>query len=256
MKKLFCSVMIMMLCAGCTADEAVDNVVIFVDSSAAECITEAVETYKEENAVNTEIVKGSTRSLFNRIEEGEECDIFIPSSKEQINALIDDKLLDRGNVTTILENNVVVIKKLGEDSGVKSFDTVSEASNMAMANESEPVGAYAREIFINMGIFEDVLKMKTTDYEDSPAVVNAVIEGECEIGICFETDALAQADKVQIIASQPKDSLNSEAVYSVALLKGEDGEEPDDNTKALSEYLDSPEAADIFESYDFEIYID
>lgn len=256
MKKLLCIVIFTIFAmTGCGSDETIDSVRIFADSSLTEALNAAVDAYREENAVNIEVVSGSTSSLFNRIEEGAECDIFIPSSKEQINALVKDDLLKEENVTPILENDVVLIKKIGSDLTVKSFDTATEAKSIALARESEPIGAFAREIFINLNVFKNVLKMNTNNCDDSPSVVNAVIEGKSDVGVCFETDALAQADKVQIIAIEPKDTLNSEAVYSVALLNGEDGLEPDENTKNVAEYLDSPEAAQIFAGYDFGIYI-
>lgn len=256
MKRLFCVVMFMVfVMTGCGSEETVDSVRIFADSSLTEALNDAIDTYKEEHPVNIEIVSGSTSGLYKRIEEGADCDIFIPSSKEQINSLIEDDLLEEENVTPILENDVVLIKKLDSNLTVKSFDTVAEAKSIALANEGEPAGDFAREIFINLNVFKDVLKMNTSNYEDSPSVVNAVIEGKCDVGVCFETDALAQADKVQIIAIEPKDSLNSEAVYSVALINGENGIDPDENTKNIAEYLDSPEAAQIFAGYDFGIYI-
>lgn len=256
MKRLFCVVMFMIfVMTGCGSEETADSVRIFTDSSFTEALNDAIDVYKEEHPINIEIVSGSTSSLYKRIEEGADCDIFIPSSKEQINSLVEDDLLEEENVTPILENDVVLIKKLDSNLTVKSFDTVTEAKSIALANEGEPAGDFAREIFINLNVFKDVLRMNTSNYDDSPSVVNAIIEGKCDVGVCFETDALAQADKVQIIAIEPKDSLNSEAVYSVAVLNGEDGLDPDDNTKNVAEYLDSPEAAQIFAGYDFGIYI-
>lgn len=257
MKKLLFIVLLCMLAtSGCKSEDgAVESVRVFADSSLTDALNEVAEEYNKENSVNIEIVSGSTNSLYGKIDDGADCDIFIPSSKEQINSLIKDELLEEENVTPILENDVVVIKKINSTVSVKSFDTVMEAKNIALANESEPIGSFAREIFINLGVFKDVLNMSSDDYEDSPSVVKAVIDGKDEVGVCFETDALAQADKVQIIASEPKGSLNSEAVYSVAVLNKEDGLEPDESVKSFAQYLDSPEAAQIFSDYDFGIYI-
>lgn len=257
MKKLFFVVIFMIFAiTGCNSEEtAVYSVKIFADSSLTEALNDVIETYREENPVNIEIISGSTSSLYSRITAGADCDIFIPSSKEQINSLVKAGLLEEENATIILENEVVLIKKLGSSLTLKSFDAVTEAKSIALAKESEPVGAFAREIFINLGVFKDVLKMNTSNYDDSPSVVNAVINGKCDVGVCFETDALAQADKVQIIASEPKDSLNSEAVYSVAVLNGSDGSAPSEDAEDIAEFLDSPEAAKIFAGYNFGIYI-
>lgn len=256
MKKILYLVAVMLLMlSGCGNKSDENKIRVFADSSLNDALNEVVEQFNAENPVNIEIVSGSTSKLFNRIEDGAYCDIFIPSSKEQVNGLIKDGYLNGENVTPILENNVVLIKNYDSSITVKSFDTVTEAGSIAIAKESEPVGLFAREIFINLNVFKQVLSMKTSIYEDSMSVAAAVAEGKNDVGVCFETDALAYADKVYIITSAPIDSLNSDALYSVAVLNTDDGLEPSQNVKDFAEYLDTPEAAEIFADYDFGIYI-
>lgn len=255
MKKMLLLIMALFIMTGCGEKEAVESIKVFADVSLEGALNDVIEEYQKENFVNIDVVTGSTSELLSRIEKGAECDIYIPSSKEQINTLIDDKLLEQENVTPILKNSIVIIKKLQSDITVKSFDTAAEAESIAMAKESEPVGAFAREIFINLNVFKDILKMDINSCESSLDAVNSVADGKSDVGVCFETDAIANADKVQIIAAAPKDSLNSEVLYSVALLNKEEGLEPSDNAVKFAEYLDTPEAADIFDNFDFEIYI-
>lgn len=256
MKKLFCLITaVFFVLAGCKSEEPSEHIRVFADSSLSSALNAAVDEFKSENPVDIEIVNGSTSKLFERIKDGADCSIFIPSSKEQINSLIKNKYLNAENVIPLLKNNIVLIKKYDKDIPVKAFDSVAKARSISLAQESEPVGMFAREVFINLNVFKDVLNMNTISCEDSPSVVNSVIDGESEVGVCFETDALAQADKVQIIASAPKESINSEVLYSVAVMNIDDGTEPSDNVKKFAEYLDSPEAAQIFAEYDFSIYI-
>ncbi len=257
MKKLLCVLIsAMLIFTGCgSEDTAVNSVKIYVDSSLETALRAAIDSYTEENPMNVEITSGSTYSLYNKINNDADCDIFIPSSKEQVNSLIKNGYADEENVTPILKNDVVVVKKAGSTTAVKSFDTVTDAKSIAIANENEPIGIFTREIFINLNVFKNVLKMNTSTYDDSPSVAAAVANGKSEIGVCFETDAAADAANLQIIASAPKSSLNSEALYSVTIINPQDGSEPSANTEEIAEYLDSPEAAQIFASYDFEIYI-
>lgn len=256
MKKLFCLITaVFLVLTGCKSEEPAEHIRVFADSSLSNALSAAADEYTAENSVDIEIVDGSTSKLFERIKDGVDCDIFIPSSKDQINSLIKNKYLNAENVIPLLKNNIVLIKKYDKDTLVKDFDSVTEAKSISLAEESEPVGMFAREVFINLNVFKDVLKMNTKSCQDSPSVVNSIIEGESDVGVCFETDALAQADKVQIIASAPKESLNSEVLYSVAVLNTDNGAEPSDNVKKFAEYLDSPEAAQIFAGFDFGIYI-
>lgn len=257
MKRLFCIMFAMCtMLSGCGSEvEESNKISVFVDSSLIEAMNAVVEEYNKENVVDIEIVGGSTSSLLNKIERGADCDIYIPSAKDPINSLIEDDYLKEENVTPILENTMVLIKKNSSNSTVKSFDTVSEAKSIALVKESEPAGLFAREIFINLNVFKQVLAMKTSEYESSQEVVDAIINGKNEVGVCFETDALAKADKIQVIALAPSESINSDILYSVAVLNAADGFEPEDKVKNFAEYLDTPEAADIFDDFDFGIYI-
>lgn len=259
MKKFFCIVFALLITlTGCGNDNEESSIRVFVDSSLANAMEEVISKYNEENPANIEMVSDSSSTLCGRIEDGAKCDIFIPSSKEQINTLIEGELLKSENVTPILTNSMVLISGYGKDSGtttVKSFDTVTEAKSIALVNESDPAGLFAREIFINLNAFKAVLNMKSDTYTDSPSAAAAVAEGKDEIGVCYETDALSYADKVQIITFAPKDSLNSEIIYSVALLNTQEGLEPSEKVIDFAQYLDSPEAAEIFGDYDFGIYM-
>lgn len=256
MKKILClAAAILLMLSGCGNKSDESKIRVFVDSSLNDAMNEVVEQYTAENPVNIEIVSGGSGSLFNRIKDGAKCDIFIPSSKEQINSLIKDEYLKEENVTPILKNDIVLIKNYENKTTVKSFDTVTEAKSIAMAKESDPAGLFAREIFINLNVFKSVLSMNTSTYDDSPSVVKAIVENKNDVGVCFESDALAYADKVQIITLAPKESLNSDVLYSVAVMNTNDGLEADENIKDFAQYLDTPEAAEIFAEYDFGIYI-
>ncbi len=257
MRRMICLLLAVMVCLmGCGEKVEESKIRVFVDSSLESAINDVINQYIAENPISIEVVSDSTNTLFNKIEDGAHCDIFIPSSKEQINNLVSDEYLKEENVTPILTNAMVLIAGYGgAQTKVKSFDTVTEAKSLAIAEESDPAGLFAREIFINLNVFKAVLSMKTTTYNDSPSVAMAVAEGKNEAGVCYETDALANADKVQIITLAPKDSLNSEILYSVAVMETDDGLEPTQSVKDFAEYLDTPEAAEIFADYDFGIYI-
>lgn len=255
MKRLFFILLVLFLLTGCGDGIESSKIRIFTDSSITEAVNAVIESYKEENLVDIEVVSNSTSRLLSKIEDGADCDIFIPSSKDSINTLEGEKLVNRENVTPILTNNVVLISGYKSGTTVKSFDTVTEAANIALAREKEPLGAFSREILINLNVYKQVLGMKISTLEDSPSVVEAVAQGKNEVGICFESDALANADRVNIITRPPRDALNSEVIYSVAVINRDDGLEPSNTVKDIAAYLDTPEAARIFARYELGIYI-
>ncbi len=256
MKKALTALCAVLMLSGCSANADDHKIRIFADSSASEALGDVIESYKEENLIDIDITSGSTSRLLSKIEDGARFDIFIPSSKDPLTALEKESLMTAGNSFPLLTDNVVLITSYDSNTTVKSFDTVTEASSLAMAREAEPLGSFAREVLINLNVYKQVLNMKTNTCEDSNEVINSVADGKSEVGICFESGALSNADRVRIITKAPRGSLNSDVLYSVALINDEDGAEPSNSVKSLYSYIDTPEAAQIFAQHEFGIYID
>ena len=71
----------------------------------------------------------------------------------------------------------------------------------------------------------------------------------------YATDAASVADKVDIIAEAPADSLDTPVLYPVGMI--EDKEASEDDTKAAEEFLDylkTDDAIRVFEEYGFTAY--
>ena len=152
----------------------------------------------------------------------------------------------------LLENKVVLIKPKDGETKVTGFENITDAKNMALAGEDVPVGQYSREIFNNLGIMDDVNKMEINECKNVTDVLAAVSEGSNEVGVVYATDAAFVADKVEIIAEAPAESLQTPVLYPVGLI--EDKEASEDDTKAAEAFLDyveSDAAIKVFEDYGF-----
>ena len=197
----------------------------------------------------------SSGTLQTQIEEGARCDLFFSAADKQMDALIDEKLAKEDTVTDLLENKVVLIKPKDGETRVTGFENITDAGNIALAGESVPVGQYAREIFTNLGIMDDVNKMEINEGKNVTDVLAAVSEGSNEVGVVYATDAASVADKVDIIAEAPADSLDTPVLYPVGMI--EDKEASEDDTKAAEEFLDylkTDDAIRVFEEYGFTAY--
>lgn len=167
------------------------------------------------------------------------------------------KLTKEDTVKDLLENKVVLIRPKDGETKVTGFENITDAENMALAGEDVPVGQYAREIFNNLGIMDDVNKMEINECKNVTDVLAAVSEGSNEVGVVYATDAASVTDKVDIIAEAPADSLKTPVLYPVGLI--EDKEASEDDTRAAEAFLDyveSDAAIKVFEGYGFTAYED
>ena len=199
----------------------------------------------------------SSGTLQTQIEEGARCDLFFSAADKQMNELTDEKLTKADTVVDLLENKVVLIKPKDGKTKVAGFENVTDAENMALAGEDVPVGQYSREIFTNLGIMDKVNEMEINECKNVTDVLAAVSEGSNEIGVVYATDAASVADKVEILAEAPADSLQTPVLYPVGLI--EDKEASEDDTKAAEAFLDyveSDAAIKVFEGYGFTAYED
>ena len=182
----------------------------------------------------------SSGTLQTQIEEGARCDLFFSAADKQMDALTEEKLTKEDTVKDLLENKVVLIRPKDGETKVTGFENITDAENMALAGEDVPAGQYAREIFNNLGIMDDVNKMEINECKNVTDVLAAVSEGSNEVGVVYATDAASVTNKVDIIAEAPVDSLKTPVLYPVGLI--EDKEASEDDTRAAEAFLDYVES--------------
>ena len=172
-----------------------------------------------------------------------------------MNALAEEKLVPEDSIVDLLENKVVLIKPAGQETQVTGFENITDAENIALAGDSVPVGQYAREIFENLGIAEDVEKMEINEGKNVTEVLANVSEGSNEVGVVYATDAASVRDKVEVIAEAPEESLKTPVLYPAGLVENKEATEEDQEAAAeFLEYLQSEEALKVFEEYGFTAY--
>lgn len=197
----------------------------------------------------------SSGTLQTQIEEGARCDIFFSAAQKQMDALTEGGQVQKDSVVDLLENKVVLIKPKDGETKVTGFENITEAANLALAGDSVPVGQYAREIFTNLGIADDVNKMEINEGKNVTEVLAAVSEGSNEVGVVYATDAASVADSVEIIAEAPEGSLQTPVLYPVGLIEDQEADEDDTAAaQAFLEYLQKEEALKVFEAYGFTPY--
>lgn len=188
----------------------------------------------------------SSGKLKAQIEEGAEIDVFMSAATKQMNELEKNGLIEDNSIVELLENKIVLIVPKGNTKGIKSFDDILKSDKIAIGDPgSVPAGQYAKELFENLKIWDDVSK-KTSLGTNVTEVLNWVAEGSADSGIVYSTDA-ASNDKVEIVLEAPEGSV-SKVIYPVSIIKASKNKE---EAKNFTDFLQSDEAMKVFESYGF-----
>jgi molybdate transport system substrate-binding protein len=249
------------------SDDSV-TVTVFAAKSLNTVLDELIADYTQ-NVQNVEIVASydSSGTLMTQIEEGAACDVFFSAAQKQMNTLEDDGLLVDGTRHDVVNNQVCVVTWKGSGTTVTGLADIANASSLALADGSVPVGRYTRQAMVNAGMLsavDDVSAITTREVSDAlggmeinecanvGAVTAAVSEGSNEVGTVYYSDTYGLEDRLEILEFVPYE-LTGNVIYPVAqVVNGEASEAQRDAAAAFVEYLVSDEAKTVFESYYFD----
>lgn len=242
---------------------------VFIAASLSTVMEEVAAKYNEQHP-NVKITYNadSSGTLLTQIEEGYACDVFFSAAQKQMNTLEeDDKLVVEGTRSNVVNNQVCVITLKDSGTKVTGLKDIGNASSIALADGSVPVGKYTRQAMVNAGMLkevDDVSKITTQEVSEQlggveiseqsnvSKVLAAVTEGSCEVGTTYFSDTYGFEDKVEILEKVPYD-LTGNVIYPIAQIVND---EADDAEKAAAldfvNFVTSDEAKAIFEKYYFD----
>ena len=203
---------------------------------------------KENPDIKLSFTFDSSGKLQTQIEEGLEADVFMSAATKQMKALDDEGMIASDSIVNLLENKIVLIVPAGSDSKIDSFEKIGDAASIALGDpESVPAGQYAKEALTNLNVW-DSIQDKVSFGTNVTEVLNQVAAASADAGIVYATDAASKADQVTVVAEAPEGSLEKKVIYPVAVVKATTHE---DAAKAFVDFLQTPEAIAVFESYGF-----
>lgn len=198
--------------------------------------------------VTVEGTYDSSGKLQTQIEEGLEADVFMSAATKQMKALDEEGMIASDTIVNLLENKIVLIVPAGSDSKIDSFEKIGDAASIALGDpESVPAGQYAKEALTNLNVW-DSIQDKVSFGTNVTEVLNQVAAASADAGIVYATDAASKADQVTVVAEAPEGSLEKKVIYPVAVVKATTHENA---AKAFVDFLQTPEAIAVFESYGF-----
>ena len=198
----------------------------------------------------------SSGKLLTQIEEGYACDVFFSASQKQMNTLDEeDHLVVEGTRKNVVNNQVTGLKN------------IAEASSIALADGSVPVGKYTRQAMVKAGLLpeaEDVSKITTEEVSEAlggveiseqsnvSKVLAAVTEGSCEVGTTYYSDTYGYEDQVVILEKIPYE-LTGNVIYPIAEVQNDEADETEQAAaRDFIDFVTSEDAKAIFQQYYFD----
>ena len=265
-------------CGGSSASTAPaeeTEIQVFIAASLNTVMQEVAAAYnKQHPEVKITYNADSSGTLLTQIEEGYACDVFFSAAQKQMDKLEnEDKLVVEGTRANVVNNQVVVVSRKDSGTKVTGLADIANASGIALADGSVPVGRYTRVAMINSGLLQgydvdaaaDITTQQVSDalggveiseQGNVSKVLAAVVEASCEVGMTYYSDTYGYEDELDVLETISYD-LTGDVIYPIAQVVNE---EADDAEKAAAadfvKFVAGDEAKAIFEAYYFDTNVE
>lgn len=265
-------------CGGSSASTAPaeeTEIQVFIAASLNTVMQEVAAAYnKQHPEVKITYNADSSGTLLTQIEEGYACDVFFSAAQKQMDKLEnEDKLVVEGTRANVVNNQVVVVSRKDSGTKVTGLADIANASGIALADGSVPVGRYTRVAMINSGLLQgydvdaaaDITTQQVSDalggveiseQGNVSKVLAAVVEASCEVGMTYYSDTYGYEDELDVLETISYD-LTGDVIYPIAQVVNE---EADDAEKAAAadfvKFVTGDEAKAIFEAYYFDTNVE
>lgn len=225
------------------------NINVYAASSMTDVIKELGQKYQAQTGDTLVPVFAGSSTLARHIEQGAPADVFISANPKWMEYLVNKGMTTTEKVANLVGNSLVLIGSSSEKNAKVDAGTFKELPQLLGEQRlaigetnSVPVGMYAKESLVNMGLWEQ-LQSKTAPSNNVRLTLSLVERGEAPFGIVYKTDALL-SNKVTIVQTFPE-STHSAIIYPAVAL----------NDKATSQdffhFLKSEDASKTFIKYGF-----
>lgn len=243
---------------GAAAARQAPAITVFAAASLSDALSEIARVYGARGAepggssppralVRTSFAASSV--LAKQIEAGAPADVFLSADTEWMDYLEQRHLLRAGTREDLLGNELVLIAPAGSAVQVTLEPKVDLTAALAGGRlatgdpDSVPVGRYAREALVRLGVWEQ-LAPRLVRAENVRMALEYVARGEATLGIVYRTDALAEK-RVRLVDVFPA-TTHAPIVYPVALTAGANAQ-----AASFEAFLEGDAAREIFVRYGF-----
>lgn len=255
-----------------SSDEEETEIQVFIAASLNSVMTELADMYNEEHPnVKITFNADSSGTLMTQIEEGYACDVFFSAAQKQMDQLTNDGLVVDGTRADVVNNQVVVITRKDSGTKVTGLEDIANASGIALAGGSVPVGKYTRQAMVSLGMIQETDDVSTitteeiseqlggveiSEQDNVSKVLSAVVEGSCEVGTTYYSDTYGYEDDLDILEKVSYDYTGN-VIYPIAQIKND--EATDAQTAAAADFVKfvlSDKAKAVFDAYYFDTNVE
>lgn len=240
---------------------------VFIAASLDNAFQQIIQLYNETQPnITVRTNADSSGTLLTQIQEGYSCDLFFSAATAQMDTLEADGLAMGGTRVDLLQNEVVLITWKDSGTKVTGMENLQDASSIALAGGSVPVGKYTRVILQNLGVLDNGLEaaditteqvsealggVEINECGNVSKVLSAVAEGSNEVGTVYYSDAYSRMDDIEIL-EHVSTELSGDIIYPMCRVSNPEADEA--ITAAADDFyafLQTDEVMEIFEKYMF-----
>ena len=206
------------------ASARAEDITVFAAASLKNALDSIAADWQKQTGNSVVISYESSAKLAKQIEQGAPADLFISASKQWMDTLADENLINTDSRKDILGNTLVLIAagkaapvKISKDLDLKGL--LGDGKLSMAGVESVPAGQYGKQALESLGLWASI-KANVAQSDNVRAALALVAAGEAPYGIVYASDAIADdesGDKVSVVGSFPSDS-HQPIVYPAAVL--------------------------------------
>lgn len=227
------------------------ELIISAAASMTDALKEIQQAYETINPhIKLNFNFGASGALQQQIEQGAPADLFLSAAAKNMQALVDEQLIDASQQKAVLSNEVVAVVSADGQLTMEGVADLSkpEVKKIAIGiPESVPAGGYAKEALTSEKLW-DALQDKMVQGKDVRQVLQYVETENADVGFVYKTDALT-SDKVRIAFTIDPQTYTT-VEYPIGIVKATKHSK---EAEEFYQYLQTKEALDVFVKYGFSV---
>ncbi len=203
------------------------GITVFGAASLTNVLQELGDEFTKQSSIAVRFSFAASSALAKQIENGAPADVFFSADTQWMDYLQERNLIQAATRRDALGNRLVLIAPLGATLQLKIAPNFPLAATLGAGRlatgdpDSVPVGRYAKEALMHLGVW-DAVADRIVRADSVRSALAFVDRGEAPLGIVYETDALIDKH-VRVVGAFPADS-HAPIIYPVALTKSAKGD--------------------------------